>query len=84
MKAKYFKILIIILIILVPIFVFGIVNTMVSLKYETDSPKDCISKITGVNLCNSIQNIKIYIALDIILILLLMLFKNRIIKKNRR
>ncbi len=71
MKAKYFKILIIILIILVPIFVFGIVNTMVSLKYETDSPKDCISKITGVNLCNSIQNIKIYIALDIILILLL-------------
>ena len=82
MKAKYFKILIIILIILVPIFVFGIVNTMVSLKYETDSPKDCISKITGVNLCNSIQNIKIYIALDIILILLLMLFKNRIIKKN--
>ena len=60
MKAKYFKILIIILIILVPIFVFGIVNTMVSLKYETDSPKDCISKITGVNLCNSIQNIKIY------------------------
>ncbi len=82
MKAKYFKILIIILIILVPIFVFGIVNTMVSLKYETDSPKDCISKITGVNLCNSIQNIKIYIALDIILILLLILFKNRIIKKN--
>ena len=82
MKAKYFKILIIILIILVPIFVFGIVNTMVSLKYETDSPKDCISKITGVNLCNSIQNIKIYIALDIILILLLILFKNRIIKKG--
>ena len=31
----------------------GIVNTMVSLKYET-STNDCVSDITGTNLCQAL------------------------------
>ena len=41
------------------IFVFGVINTMVSLKYETDSPGDCISTVTGIDLCEAIKFNKI-------------------------
>ncbi len=34
---------------------FGIVNTLVSLQYETDSPGECISQVTGYNLCKQLQ-----------------------------
>lgn len=32
---------------------------MVSLKYETNSPDECISSVTGTNLCDSIKFNKI-------------------------
>ncbi len=82
LKKKYFYILIIILIILIPIFYFGIINTMVSLKYETDSPTECISKITGDNLCDSISNLKTLIYSDIVIIILLIIFRNKISKNG--
>lgn len=31
--------------------IMGYLDIMVSLKYEIDGPSDCISKITGHNLC---------------------------------
>jgi len=80
MKYKYFVILIIVLILIIPIQIFGIINTMVSLKYETENPSDCISRITGIDLCNSIKNMKISIAIDFLIILLLLIFKKKIIK----
>jgi hypothetical protein len=41
------------------VFAFGVVNTMVSLKYEINSPDECISSVTGTNLCESIKFNKI-------------------------
>ena len=82
MKLSYFKILLITLVLLIPFFAFGILNTMVSLKYETDNPAECISKISGVNLCNALRNMKIYIAIDVIIIVFLLILKNKIVKKN--
>jgi hypothetical protein len=70
------------LIILIPIFYFGIINTMVSLKYETDSPTECISKINGDNLCESISNLKTLIYTDIVIIILLIIFRNKISKNG--
>ncbi|HRO43279.1 MAG TPA: hypothetical protein PL009_10630, partial [Flavipsychrobacter sp.] len=39
-------------ILIIPIYVLGLLNTGVSLQYETDSPTtDCISLVSGRNLC---------------------------------
>ncbi|WBV59743.1 hypothetical protein PFY12_11810 [Chryseobacterium camelliae] len=80
MKRSYFKILITVLLILIPVFYFGIFNSKVSLTYETNNPGDCISLITGRNLCQDIEQMKILIAVDIIIIVLLMLFRKKIIR----
>ncbi|MCC3159579.1 hypothetical protein LJ737_20225 [Hymenobacter sp. 15J16-1T3B] len=34
---------------------FGIVNTMVSLKYETRDPGQCLSDVTGRDLCADLR-----------------------------
>ncbi|MCS3868103.1 hypothetical protein J3D55_001019 [Chryseobacterium ginsenosidimutans] len=80
MKSKYFNRLILGLIILIPIFYFGIFNSKVSLQYETNDPGDCVSQISGRNLCQDIEQMKILIAIDIIVIVLLMLFRKKIIR----
>ena len=80
MKSKYFNRLILGLIILIPIFYFGIFNSKVSLQYETNNPGDCISQISGRNLCQEIEQMKILITIDIIVIVLLMLFRKKIIR----
>ncbi|REC65463.1 hypothetical protein DRF59_16055 [Chryseobacterium flavum] len=68
------------MIILIPIFYFGIINTQVSLKYETSILGDCVSQITGRNLCKDIERGKVLIVIDIIVIVLLMLFRKKIIR----
>jgi len=78
LKNKYFKILIIVLIILIPIFCFGIFNSKVSLQYETNNPGDCISQISGRNLCQDIEQGQVLIIIDIVTIVLLMLFRKKI------
>ena len=80
MKGIYFKLLIIVLIILIPVFWYGILNTNVSLKYETENPGDCISIITGQNLCRIINQLKISAAIDIILIVVLLIYRKKIIR----
>lgn len=80
MKGRYFKLLIIVLIILIPIFYFGLINIKVSLKYETNNPGDCISLLTGVDLCKDIEQMKILIIADIVLIVLLMLSRKKIVR----
>jgi hypothetical protein len=55
---------------------------MVSLKHETDSPSECISKITGDNLCDSISNLKTLIYSDIVLTILLIIFRNKFTKNG--
>ena len=36
-----------------------VINVMVSLKYETDDPTECISHVTGSNLCATLHVVKI-------------------------
>jgi RsiW-degrading membrane proteinase PrsW (M82 family) len=61
---------------------FGTLNTMVSLKYETDSPNECISKVTGDNLCHSIQTLQILIGICILTIILLLIFRKRLVNQQ--
>lgn len=77
MKKKIFYVLIGFSIIGIPIFSFGIINTMVSLKYETNSPNDCISLVTGQDLCLTIQVLKGLIITCILTIILLMVFRRK-------
>ena len=81
MKTKIYIFLISILILLSFIFGFGIINTMVSLKYETNFNDDCISTISGDNLCDSLKDIKYLFYIDLIIISILLLFRNKILKK---
>ncbi len=81
MKTKIYIFLITILILLAFIFGFGIINTMVSLKYETNFNDDCISTISGDNLCDSLKDIKYLFYIDLIIISILLLFRNKILKK---
>ena len=52
---KWVNILFVALLVASFIFAFGVVNSMVSLKYETNSPDECISTVTGANLCDAIE-----------------------------
>jgi len=63
----------------IPISVFGIINTMVSLKYETKSPSDCISLVTGQDLCMTIQMLKALTVAFVLIIMLLLVFRKRIL-----
>lgn len=70
----------IVLIVLIPIFYFGIINTQVSLKYETSNLGDCISNITNRNLCQDIKQNKILIVTDLVLVAVLLMFRRKIIR----
>jgi ABC-type Mn2+/Zn2+ transport system permease subunit len=63
----------------IPLFAFGIINTMVSLKYETVDPTDCISSITGQDLCLTINVLKGLILVFAIIIISLLIFRKRIL-----
>jgi len=81
MKKIVYYILICIFIIGIPFFVFGIVNTMVSIKYETADMGDCISSISGVDLCLTVKVFKGLIAICIVGLITLLYFKKRILKQ---
>jgi hypothetical protein len=84
-KLIYFS-LIAISILAILISTYGIINTMVSLKYETENIQDCISNVSGVNLCETITNLKIVIVFSFLLLLCLIYFRKKLLKnepKNR-
>jgi ABC-type Mn2+/Zn2+ transport system permease subunit len=62
---------------------FGIINTMVSLKYETENMKDCISLVSGENLCITIRNLKISFIICLIVLIFLLYFKKRALEPKR-
>jgi len=64
------------------IFPYGIFNTMVSLKYETENPGDCISLVNGENLCEAIKNLKIYFIVCVLVLVCLLVFKKKMLKEN--
>jgi hypothetical protein len=47
MKKSVYQAIITMLILVIAVSVIGIVNTEISLKYETGNPKDCISVLTA-------------------------------------
>jgi len=82
MKVKHYRILIIVLFIIAFLFGLAMVNTMVSLKYETNFDNECVSTISGDNLCNSLKITKYIFYIDLAVIYLLLLFQEKIIKKT--
>ena len=66
--------------ILIPILLFALVNTMVSIKYETENFGDCISLVTDQDLCLTVNIIKGLILTDILIIISLIVFRKRILK----
>lgn len=80
MNKSVFNFLIGFLSISILIEIFGLVNTMVSLKYETENLNDCVSIISGINLCSSVKMFEIIIVINIILIIGMIFFKKTLIK----
>ena len=80
MRRTVYNTIISILILVILVSVFGVVNTYVSLKYETGNPKDCISVVTGRDLCLWIKSLKIIIIVCLILVTGMVSFRNKLVK----
>lgn len=80
MRKPVYNTIISLLILVILVSVIGIINTQVSLKYETDNPKDCISKITGKDLCEFIKTSKIVVIICLILTSGMISFRYKLIK----
>lgn len=81
MKGKTFNLILVVLILLIVISGFIIVNTAISLKYETNN--SLISKVAGENLY---YTQKIWQALNLffaVCIILMLVFKSKIIKGGK-
>lgn len=61
---------------------FAIVNTMVSIKYETNNPSDCISNVTGIDLCAQLDKSKLLTVIFSIVFIMLLSKKRWIVKQN--
>lgn len=84
-KAFIYYILLTILFLLIPVFAFAMINTRVSIKYETAESglfesSDCISVVSEENLCQTIWIIRGLILLCTITIIMLLIFRKRILK----
>ncbi len=80
MNRKIYFVILSILVISLPVNIFGIFGAKVSLKYETNNPGDCVSTFSGANLCDSIFNMKVMIVVAVFVIYFLLYFKNKILK----
>jgi ABC-type Mn2+/Zn2+ transport system permease subunit len=74
-KKTIFFVLIGLSVLGIPVFAFGIFNTMISLKYETNNPTDCISLVTGQDLCLTLQILKGLAVACLAIIILLIVFR---------
>lgn len=77
LKKTTFYILVILSILGVLSFGFGILNTMVSFKYETENG-ECISNCDGTNLCFQMGYCMTVAILSFVSFLLLLLFKRKL------
>lgn len=81
LTKRFYNITLALLILVIPIVFYLIINTMVSIKYETDGVETCISSVTGKNLCSLIDQQKVAIYIDMIIIIFWLALKNLIVKK---
>ncbi|MDH0675092.1 hypothetical protein HXZ62_05490 [Empedobacter falsenii] len=80
-SKRYYNIILAIIILIIPVVFYMIINTMVSIKYETDGVDTCISTITGKNLCSQIDQLKVTIYIDMIVMIFWLALRNLIVKK---
>lgn len=69
------------MILIIPMLLLGMVNTMASLKYETENSGDCISLISGQNLCLAITTLKCLVVFCTLAIIGMVLFRKRIVNR---
>ncbi|MDH0660234.1 hypothetical protein ACTS91_00880 [Empedobacter falsenii] len=80
-SKRYYNIILAIIILIIPIVFYMIINTMVSIKYETDGVDTCISTVTGKNLCSQIDQLKVTIYINMIVMIFWLALRNLIVKK---
>jgi len=66
----------------IPFFTFGIINTMVSLKYETENSTGCISMVNGENLCFTANAFKILLLICLIAIFFLLTYRKHFLNRK--
>lgn len=80
MRKSVYQTIISFLILVIVMSVFAVVNIQVSLKYETANMKDCISLVSGRNLCQDLLVSKIIIVICLIIVSGMLSFRGRIVK----
>ena len=80
MKKSIYQTIISLLILVIVLSVFGVVKTSVSLKLETGHSKDCISTISGRDLCLQMRVFKIVIISCLIIASGLLSFRGRMVR----
>ncbi|WP_282629031.1 hypothetical protein [Empedobacter sedimenti] len=81
MKKTIYYIILGLIICVIPFLFYFIIDTMLSIKNETDGIETCISKLTGKNLCSQIDQLKVGIYIDLIVMVIWLALKNFIVKK---
>lgn len=82
LTKRYYNIILMLLILVIPFVFYLLISTMMSIKNETDGIETCISSITGKNLCSQIDQLKVTIYIDMIVIIFWLALKKIIIKKK--
>ena len=57
------------------------IDTLFSIKNDTDAVETCISKINGENLCTKLDQIKIGIYINLVTMILWLALKSIVVKK---
>ena len=81
MRKSVYQTIISFLILVIVMSVFAVVNIQVSLKYETENMKDCISLVSGRNLCQELLVSKIIIVICLIIVSGMLSFRSSIVKE---
>lgn len=80
LRKTTYIVALILLIIGIPLFEFMAFNSMVSLKYETRELTDCISLVSGNNLCRAIKTFHDLAIVCTLTFIGLLIYRQRILK----
>lgn len=81
LTKRYYNIILAIIILIIPIVFYMIISTMLSIKNETNGIETCISSVSGKNLCSQINQLKVTIYIDMIVMIFWLALRNFIVKK---
>jgi hypothetical protein len=76
MRSIWVKLLIYVLYLVALLNAYAILNVMVSKKYETENPGECISLITGDDLCAALKSSKLITAVSFIVATMLVFIRS--------